>query len=198
MQVRNGCVALLTALLVGVLATPGLTAEPGHDWPQFLGPQRTGISAEKNLLEAWPAGGPKEVWRAKGGVGMAGLAVSRGRLLTLVQREGKQWLVAHDAKTGAPVWQSALAPEYRNSMGDGPRATPTVAGDLVLTFTGEGILTASKFQDGKPVWSHDCVKEHKGKVAEYGMACSPLVAGELVIVNVGAPGGPCEGDLYLP
>ena len=47
------------------------------DWPQFLGPNRNGISAETDLLEEWPDGGPKELWRAAGGVGMSGLADSR-------------------------------------------------------------------------------------------------------------------------
>jgi outer membrane protein assembly factor BamB len=157
-------------------------------WPQFLGPERKGISKETALLDVWPAGGPKVVWRAKGGVGMSGLAITRGRLLTLVQSEGKQWLAAYDAKTGHALWSVPLAPQYRNAMGDGPRGTPTIAGDVVATFTGEGILTLSKFADGAPVWSHDTVKELGGKPAEYGMACSPLVVGEQVVVTVGAPG----------
>ncbi|MBI3462377.1 MAG: hypothetical protein HY000_04860, partial [Planctomycetes bacterium] len=56
------------------------------EWPQFLGPQRNGLSNETGLLDSWPEQGPKIVWRAAGGVGMSGLAVSRGRVLTLVQR----------------------------------------------------------------------------------------------------------------
>src|SRR5215471_18744564 len=66
------------------------------DWPQFLGPQRNGISAETGVIENWQEGGPKEVWRAKGGVGMAGLAISGGKLATLVQKEGQQWLILLD------------------------------------------------------------------------------------------------------
>ena len=46
-------------------------ATPGRgEWPQFLGPQRNGISSETGLLDKWPATGPKEVWRVTGGVGM--------------------------------------------------------------------------------------------------------------------------------
>src|SRR4051812_19763091 len=67
-----------------------LNGEPPTDsaeWPQILGPQRNGLSAEKGLLDVWPAGGPKEVWRAPGGVGMSCLAISRGRLITAVQKD---------------------------------------------------------------------------------------------------------------
>jgi outer membrane protein assembly factor BamB len=138
-------------------------------------------------LDKWPAGGLKEVWRVKGGVGMSGLAISRGRALTLVQRAGQQWLVALDAATGKQIWETAIASEYRNEMGNGPRATPAIAGDRVLVYTGEGILAAINFADGAVLWSHDVPKELGGKPADYGMACSPLVVGERVIVQVGAP-----------
>jgi outer membrane protein assembly factor BamB len=50
-------------------------------------------------------------------------------------------------------------------------------------------LSAHNFQDGKQLWSHNVVKELSGKEAEYGMACSPLVVGEQVIVTVGAAKG---------
>ncbi len=159
------------------------------EWPQLLGPQRNGLSAETGLLDRWPTDGPKEIWRVPGGVGMSGLAISRGRVLTLVQRDEKQWLIALDAKSGESVWQSPLAPEYRNPMGNGPRATPAITGDQVFVFTGEGILSAHDFRDGKQLWSHHVVKELSGKEAEYGMACSPLVVGEQVIVTAGAPKG---------
>jgi outer membrane protein assembly factor BamB len=157
------------------------------DWPQFLGPNRNGISAETGLVDAFPQGGPKEVWRVKGGVGMSGVAISGGRALTLVQKDGKQWLLALDAKTGKTLWQTPLADEYENQMGNGPRATPTIVGDKVLVYTGEGILAAVSVQDGKQLWSHNVVKEHGGERADYGMACSPLVVGKLVIVTAGAP-----------
>lgn len=158
------------------------------DWPQFLGPQRNGVSTETGLLETWPEGGPKEVWRAPGGVGMSGLAIRDHKLITLVQREGKQWLVAHDARTGKPLWQVALASEYRNPMGDGPRATPTIAGERVFAFTGQGVLAAVNFADGKLLWSHDLLDELDAEEADYGMACSPLVVGNLVVLTIGAPG----------
>ncbi|TXT38100.1 MAG: adh, partial [Planctomycetota bacterium] len=120
---------------------------------------------------------------------MSGLAISRGRVLTLVQRQGKQWLVALDAKSGDSIWEVSLAPAYTNAMGNGPRATPTIAGDLVFVFTGEGILSAHGFDNGKQLWSHHVVKELSGKEVAYGMACSPLVVGDQVIVMAGASKG---------
>lgn len=198
MSVTRGLLGHRMSLLFGVVVTLAVmvSAEPitaqtdaKGEWPQFLGPQRNGRSSETGLLDRWPEQGPKEVWRVPGGVGMSGLAISRGRVLTLVQREGEQWLIALDVKSGESIWQTPLAPEYRNAMGNGPRGTPAISGDHVFVFTGEGILSAHNFQDGKQLWSHNVLKELSGKEAEYGMACSPLVVGDQVIVTAGAAKG---------
>jgi hypothetical protein len=138
------------SLLCLIALQPAVAAAQGtSDWPQFLGPARNGISSETGLLDRWPEGGPKEVWRADGGVGMSGLAISRGRLITLIQKDGKQWLSALNAQTGQQQWQTEIAQEYKNQQGDGPRATPTIAGDLVIALSGQGVLTAVGLGDGK-------------------------------------------------
>jgi outer membrane protein assembly factor BamB len=173
----------VSALLLGALTTVGAAAE----WPQFLGPDRNGVSAETGLIESFPADGPPVVWRKPGGVGMSGIAVANGLAGTLVQRDGQQWAVALDSLTGDERWATPLAPAYENAMGNGPRATPCIAGDLIFTYTGEGILTALGAKDGTSVWSRHPVQELGGKPAEYGMASSPLVHSGLVIVAVGAP-----------
>ena len=175
---------VLAIALIAAVPAGGQAA----DWPQFLGPTRNGISSETGLLDNWPEGGPKVVWRVPGGVGMSGLAIGGGRLLTLVQKDGQQFVLALDAATGKPQWQTPVASEYKNQMGDGPRATPAISGNQAFVFTGEGILAALDVNDGKLQWSHNVVEELKGKPAEYGMACSPLVVGEQVLVVAGAPG----------
>ena len=156
-------------------------------WPQFLGPDRNGISPETGLLDAWGQEGPKELWRVKGGVGMSAVAVADGRAITMVQRDGKQIVVALDAKTGDEKWATPVAEAFENGQGDGPRATPAIAREAVYAFTGDGILVALMPDSGKPLWQQDAVAGLGGQLADYGMACSPLVAGNLVIVTPGAP-----------
>lgn len=181
---------ILFGLCCGLFLQAKLSfAQPGNvfDWPQFLGPERNGLSTETGLLDTWPGNGPPEVWRAQIGPGMSGLAISGGRLYTLVQKTGQQFVIALDAKTGKPIWEAPVSVAYRNSQGNGPRATPTVSGDRLFAFTGEGKLVALKTEDGKILWSHDVVTEQGSqRPAEYGMACSPLVVGDSVIVTAGA------------
>lgn len=183
---------LLAASLLVVCALSSMSFAQNdavkYDWPQFLGPDRNGISKDTGLVSEWPQDGPKVLWRVPGGVGMSGFAISRGHAITLVQRENKQWIISLDAKTGQTQWQTPLAPAYKNGMGNGPRATPAIAGDMVFAFTGEGILAALNLADGKPVWTHNVIRDMQGTVAEYGMASSPLIVGNNVVVTAGAAG----------
>ncbi|MFO0902957.1 MAG: PQQ-binding-like beta-propeller repeat protein [Pirellulales bacterium] len=178
----------------GLILAAGLSASafaqtPTTDWPQFLGPHRDGISSETGLLDAWPAQGPKQVWRVEGGVGMSGLAIVGDQLVTMLQRDGQQRVVALDSRTGQRRWETPVAPEYKNSMGNGPRATPTIHGERVFAFTGEGILVALQRADGKILWKHHVLEELGGKEADYGMASSPLVVGSVVVVLAGSDRG---------
>jgi len=67
-----GRAALVIAAMVGVVAG---TATAG-DWPQILGPERSGrAAADERLADAWPAGGPKVVWKRDVGHGYAGVVV---------------------------------------------------------------------------------------------------------------------------
>lgn len=118
---------------------------------------------------------------------MSGVSVAHGVACTLIQSDGQQWALAVDAATGDERWRTPLAPAYQNAMGDGPRATPAISETSVLTYTGEGILTALGLGDGQPLWSCQPVVDLGGKPAEYGMASSPLVHAGRVIIHVGAP-----------
>ena len=94
-----------------ILAAALFAASAGaDDWPQFLGPQRNGVSNEQGLLTEWPQGGLKELWRAQGGVGMASVVVDRGQALTMVQDDSQQALLALNAKTGEPAWRAPDCP----------------------------------------------------------------------------------------
>ncbi|MEZ6124524.1 MAG: PQQ-binding-like beta-propeller repeat protein [Planctomycetaceae bacterium] len=184
MNLKNRIAALV--LVACAVSSPAHC--PAGDWAQFLGPHRNGMSSETGLVETFPKTGPKIEWRTELGVGMSGLAVSRGKLVTLFQDE-RQYAVALDAATGKELWKTPLGPAYENAMGNGPRATPTIHDGSVYVFTGEGNLAALALDSGLLKWSIDTPAELFSKPAEYGMASSPLVVGELVVVQVGSHRG---------
>jgi len=51
------------------------------DWPQVLGPTRTGVYAGPPLSETWGATGPKVVWRKPVGQAFAGQDLHEARVL---------------------------------------------------------------------------------------------------------------------
>lgn len=177
---------VMTVIALAVLIAAATNSpSAADDWPQFLGKYRTGVSSEKGLLNAFESDGPKIVWRTPLGVGMSSVVISDGRAYTLFQDEEQQYLVALNAADGNEVWRSPIAPVYENAMGNGPRATPTVMGDQVFAFSGEGILSAFQAKDGKGLWTVNVTESLDGTPSEYGMSCSPMVADNYVIIHAG-------------
>lgn len=179
-------IRITCSLLVSLLCFSMCTAE---DWPQFLGPQRNGISTETKLVDRFPEDGPKIIWRTDLGVGMSGIAIRNNIAATLYQDGTSQYVVAVNVSNGEIVWKTPIAPNYKNGMGDGPRSTPVIDHDQVFAFSGEGILSCLSLQKGEKQWAAHPLAELDGKPAEYGMACSPLVTDDHVIVIAGATQG---------
>jgi outer membrane protein assembly factor BamB len=170
------CLTLLTIVV-------GLSSLKADDWPQFLGLGRNGVSAERNLRETFDGDGPEILWKSPLGVGMSGIAVRGQRLLTLYQTDSVQFLVCLDVTSGDRLWQTEVDPAFENAMGNGPRATPTIADQAAYAFTGSGNLVAVNLEDGRLLWKTEMKAAVGGQPAEYGNASSPLVTGESVIVQ---------------
>src|SRR5262245_14956053 len=109
------------------------------DWPQWRGPNRDGISAEKGWSADWPAEGPKQLWKGKVGVGYSSLAVSDGRLYTMGNINETDHVSCLDANTGQELWKHSYPCSSRDPNGyPGTRCTPTVDSSRVFTVSREG------------------------------------------------------------
>jgi outer membrane protein assembly factor BamB len=173
-----------------VLAAAALHVQAG-DWPQFLGPNRNGACGETNLASSWPKEGPPILWQRNVGQGFSGPVVSAGKLILFHRIGGKETVDCLDAKTGKEIWNGNYPTSYRDDFGfdEGPRATPAVAESHVFTFGAEGMLSGWNLESGAKEWSMDTKAQlHAGK-GFFGVACSPLVEGDAVILNVGGKGG---------
>lgn len=171
--------------ILGILLASSVHAA---DWPQWLGPNRNGASPETGLLTSWPKGGPKQLWKVKGGVGYSSVAIAQGKAITQVQHDGGEYVLALDAAKGTKLWETKIAGEYKNSYGDGPRATPTIEGKFVYVHSPSGPLACLDVEKGSIVWSINLLKDMEGKNLSWGLAASPLVVGDLVYALPGAKG----------
>ena len=162
-----------------------------QDWPQFLGPTRNGVTSGLPLAEAWPKEGPPVVWQKKTGSGWSGPVVASGKMILHHRVGDKETVDCCDAKTGRTNWTQAYPTRYRDSFGfdDGPRATPSIADGKVYTFGAAGVLNCLDLADGKTLWSVDTKKKFQAPNGYFGMACSPLVEGPAVLLNIGGRDG---------
>ncbi|MFM7150659.1 MAG: PQQ-binding-like beta-propeller repeat protein [Gemmataceae bacterium] len=187
------------ASMVMVLATGTVFAT---DWPQWMGPNRDAVWSEEGILEKFPEGGPKVLWRTKVNWGYAGPAVADGMVYVpdfvteedLIKRnpfdtktkvKGSERLLCLDAKTGKEVWKHEYDCPYGMSYAFGPRCTPTVSEGKVYFLGGEGNLLCLDAKTGKVHWSKDFKSDYQAKTPFWGFSGHPLVDGDKVICVVG-------------
>jgi hypothetical protein len=173
---------------------------PAADWPQYRGPAGNGTTPDK-ISTSWP-GGPKVLWKVPGGTGFSSFVVTGNRCFTLEGREDgglQEVLVARDLETGKELWIAKLgAADYGhdggnsgasdNKGGDGPRSTPAIVGNAVITVNADLVVNAHDTATGKPLWTRDIIKEHAGRNIGWKNAASPLVDNGLVYLAGGGAG----------
>jgi outer membrane protein assembly factor BamB len=160
------------------------------DWPQFLGPTRNGISEETNLNFAWPREGPRILWKTKVGEGWSGPVRDSNRVVIFHRIGDNEVIDCLDATNGTTLWRAEYPSTYRDDFGfeSGPRATPAIDGHRVFTFGANGILNAWNLTNGANLWRIDTRKQFSSEKGFFGVACSPLVEGDAVILNIGGAG----------
>jgi len=186
----------LTAIVILVAISSIMTGAPvTNDWPQWRGPERDGISAEKGLLKQWPAAGPKQVWSISNlGEGYGSLSIQDERIF--VQGTNRSASVVHSLNRadGKTVWSASLGPKVDEGRGNGPRSTPTIDGDRIYVLTENGDLACLRAKDGSRVWSRNMLRDFGGDNPKWLISESPLIDGNRVIVS---PGGNGAGIVAL-
>jgi outer membrane protein assembly factor BamB len=181
---------LPVAVCLVAVALPALAA----DWPQWRGPDRSGVSRETALLKTWPKGGPPLAWTyTNAGLGFSSIAVVGDRLYTLGALGEVEYLIAVDIKGDKPreAWKVKLGPifTYQN-WGDGPRSAPTVAGKHVYGLGGYGELVCVEAASGTEVWRKNLAKDLDGELmTPWGYSESPLLDGDKLICTPGGEKG---------
>ncbi len=166
------------------VATLGAGAAWAGDWPQYRGPARLGVTDGAGLVSAWPVGGPPVVWRRPIGGGYSGVVGVGGRLFTMQADEQEEAVVALSSDSGETLWRVSVGPFVQAELGDGgPRSTPAVAAGTVIAISSQARLVALAAADGELLWEKDLTAW--GPVPRFGYAMSPLVDGDVVIIEAG-------------
>jgi outer membrane protein assembly factor BamB len=198
-------VLLIGGLVIGAVVVVAPAGGLGADWPQWLGEDREGVWRETGLLERFPAGGPKVLWRAPLGVGNSGPAVARGRVYVMDRQRalgadgqpvpaeigkipGKERVVCLGAADGKPVWEHAYDCPYSIAYPTGPRVTPLVHRGRVYTLGAMGDLHCLDAATGAVRWHKNLARAYKAAPPVWGWAASPLVDGDLLYCLAGGEG----------
>jgi outer membrane protein assembly factor BamB len=183
MTSRLVTVAFLAAGLLTVTAR-------ADDWPQWRGPERTGVSKETGLLKEWPKDGPKLLWEQKEiGGGFSTPAVVGDRLYLMSNRDDEESAVALDVKGGKPAWSTKVGKVGKNMSPmqyPGTRSTPTADGDRLYILGSDGDLACLGRAKGDVVWAKNLKKDFDGKPGMWAYAESPLIDGDTLVCT---PGG---------
>lgn len=190
-----------TFIALGLAALSASATLNAADWPQYRGPSHDGKTPE--VMAAWPAQGPRALWKIPTPNGFSSFAIKDGRAFTLVSRESegaeRETLIALDAGTGKELWSAPFgAARYGhdggnsgagdNKGGDGPRSTPTIDGSRVYVLTADLLLACFDAANGKEQWKRDLMKDHGAQNITWKNAASPLIDGNLVFVAGGGQG----------
>lgn len=168
-------------------APPAVRAGGSAYWTDFRGPNRDGHYRERPIRTDWPAGGLEPLWKQPVGGGYASFTVAHGQAFTIEQRGPEEVVAAYDVASGRELWTARWRAKFEEYMGgDGPRATPTWSDGRVYALGALGELRALDAATGRTLWRTNILDDHGASNLQWGMASSPLVVDNTLIV---LPGG---------
>ena len=180
-RIFAAAVAMMCGSIIGAAA----------DWPQWRGPQRTGISTETGLLQEWPPAGPRLLWRVNNlGAGFSTPSVVGDRVY-LLSNEGlaNEYVRALNASDGKQAWSTRLGkvgnPDQQPAY-PGARSTPTIEGDALYALGSDGDLVALALGTGQVRWKKNLRTDFGGEPGMWAYSESPLLDGDALVVT---PGG---------
>jgi outer membrane protein assembly factor BamB len=182
------------ALLIFIATAMSMSlAASAEDWPRWGGPRGDGTWKGPKLPSIWPREGLPVVWKKPIGGGYGGVSVAGGRVFVMdrqTQPAEVERVLCLDPETGKPLWTHEYPVKYgKLDYGNGPRVTPTVFEEKVYTLGAVGHAFCLDAKTGAVVWSKDCVAEFNAKIPTWGLAASPVIWEDLVVLHPGAENG---------
>lgn len=169
-------------------ASPAAVTASSH-WTNFRGPDRDGHYRQQSVRTDWGSALTPR-WKQPIGGGYGSFVIADGRAFTIEQRGDRELAAAYDVKTGRELWTSAWNARFQGSPGGGgPRATPTWDDGRLFVLGASGEFRAIDAATGGVLWRTDILADAGAENVDHGLAASPLVVDNTVVVLPGGGNG---------
>jgi outer membrane protein assembly factor BamB len=177
--------ASLSPLTVAASPADGLIVSPEPDWPQWRGPRRDGISDEKDLLESWPEGGPRLLWKFDGlGKGWS-CPIIVGQRIYITGDVATDLVIFALNRNGQVQWKVKNGRYWKNPY-PGARACCVFSEGRLYHMNAHGRVVCLDAASGKELWSVNILERFDAKNITWALSECMLVDGRNLIVT---PGG---------
>jgi outer membrane protein assembly factor BamB len=179
----------LNWLIIIMMLTPVLLAD---EWPQWRGLNRDGCWQEEGILQKFEQSQIPVLWRVPISRGYSGVTVAEDRVYVMDRvKEPNQVerILCFDAKTGKSIWSHIYPCQYTIGYPAGPRASVTIDNKRAYSLGAMGHLNCLDAATGQVIWGKNLDAEYNIKMPTWGIAGSPLIEGDLVIVQIAGKDG---------
>lgn len=153
-----------------------------QDWTQWRGPSRDGLTAEKNLLQEWPEGGPKLLWKVDDlGGGWASPIVADGRLYVTGDL-GEDLVIRAFDLDGRPLWKSTNGKAWKGSY-PGARAACAFSEGKLYHLNAHGRLACLEASSGKELWTRNILEAFEAENITWALSECLMIDGPRVLVT---------------
>lgn len=153
------------------------------NWPQWRGPEGTGVCAEKNLPTTWSTNRNIRWKTLLPEPGNSTPIIWEKRVFVTQAVGQRRTLMCFDRANGKLLWQSGVTyPEKELTHETNPQCSgsPVTDGERVIVSFGSAGLFCYDL-DGKEIWHRDLGKQSH----MWGVAASPVLHGDLCVLNFG-------------
>jgi outer membrane protein assembly factor BamB len=181
---------LIFAFLVLVPLTAG-----AEDWPRWRGPAGDGVWNETGIIEKFPSAELERKWTAEVGAGYTGPTVAGGRVYVMdrvTTPRSIESIKCFDERTGDGIWSHGYEVEYgKIGYPAGPRAAVTIDGGKAYAIGSTGRMHCLDAAKGAILWQRDLQKDYDINMPIWGIAGSPVIFKDLVVLHIGGKEGAC-------
>jgi outer membrane protein assembly factor BamB len=158
------------------------------DWSQWRGRNGRGISLESGLLQSWPDGGPKELWKTSAiGNGYCSPIIVDDTIYVTGDIEDKLMIFALKPD-GNIKWKTPNGFSWTQSY-PGSRASCNYSNGKLYNVNAFGRLLCLSAADGKPLWSVRLLEKYQSRGEVWGMIETVVIDDNAVYASINGAKG---------